>query len=181
MKRIYIEGKNNPELRASFVCLLQKELSRAMPRVVLGDGISQTVSKFRTAPLERGEERYLVVDSDEKITDRADLVRRVNGKCSQKNCKIEATEDNTFFMEQEVEAWILSQPEALRQRGVREGLPLHNIPSIEKPSAKLSEVYSRNGKTYHKTREFPAVFKLLDSEMLKAYSSEYKSLIEKLK
>ena len=181
MKRIYIEGKNNPGLRASFVSLLEKELTGAMPRVVMGDGISQTVSKFRTAPLEQGEERYLIVDSDEKICDRADLVRRVNAKCSQKNCKIEATEDNTFFMEQEVEAWILSQPEALKKRGVCKGLPLKNITSINKPSEKLSEIYSQNKKTYHKTKEFPIVFKLLDSSKLKDFSSEYMSLIEKLK
>ena len=180
MKRIYIEGKNNPNLRASYVGLLEKELAGAMPRVVLGDGISQTVSKFRTAPLEQGEERYLIVDSDERITDRADLVKRVNEKCSQKNCKLEATEENTFFMEQEVEAWILSQPEALKKRGVTKGLPLDNIPSIAKPSERLSELYSRNNKIYHKTKEFPAVFKLLDSNRLKAFSPEYKALIEKL-
>lgn len=181
MKRIYIEGKNNPGLRASFVTLLRQELTGVMPRVVMGDGISQTVSKFRTAPLEKDEERYLVVDSDEKIVDRVDLIKRVNNKCSQKNCKVDATKDNTFFMEQEVEAWILSQPEALKKRGVREGLPLSNISSIRKPSEKLAALYLQNKKTYHKTQEFPKVFKLLESSKLKAFSSEYQSLIEKLK
>ena len=111
-----------------------------IPKVIMGNGISETVSKFRTAPLEQGEERYLVVDSDEKIVNRADLVKRINNKCSPKNCKIEATEGNTFFMEQEVEAWILSQPEALKKRGIREGLPVNNIPFISKPSQKLSEL-----------------------------------------
>lgn len=181
MKRIYIEGKNNPNLRQAFCELLKRELSGTMPKIVLGDGISQTVSKFRTAPFEKNEERYLVVDSDEKITDRADLVKRVNEKCSQKNCKIKATEENTFFMEQEVEAWILSQPKALNKRGVKDGLPVKNITSISKPSEKLSEIYMRNKKTYHKTKEFPAVFKLLDSGKLKSFSSEYKNLINKLK
>lgn len=165
----------------AFSKLFEQELKGNMPQIILGDGISQTVDKFRTAPLVEDEERFLLVDSDEKITDRADLVKRVNEKCSQKNCKIEVTEDNTFFMEQEVEAWILSQPEALKQRKVTVGLPLNNIPSITKPSEKLSEIYSRNKKTYHKTKEFPLVFKLLDSNQLKAYSPEYKALIEKLK
>lgn len=181
MKRIYIEGKNNPGLRESFVTLLQKELSGSIPRVVLGDGISQTVSKFRTTPFEHNEERFLVVDSDEKITDRADLIKRVNTKCSQKNCKIEATEENTFFMEQEVEAWILSQPDALKTRKVTDGLPLTNISSISKPSDKLAELYKRNGRQYNKTKEFSIVFKQLDSTKLKAFSSEYKKLIDKLK
>lgn len=181
MKRIYIEGEKNSSLRMAFSKLFEQELKGNMPQIILGEGISQTVDKFRTSPLVKDEERYLLVDSDEKITDRADLVKRVNEKCKQKNCKIEATEDNTFFMEQEVEAWILSQPEALKKRGVSDGLPLKNIPSINKPSEKLSEIYSRNKKTYHKTKEFPLVFKLLDSNQLKDYSPEYKALIEKLK
>lgn len=181
MKRIYIEGKNNPGLRASFVGLLKKELSGTMPRVVLGDGISQTVSKFRTAPFEKDEERFLVVDSDEEITDRDDLIKRVNNKCSQKNCLIEVSADNTFFMEQEVEAWVLSQPEALKERSITNGLPLSNITSIPKPSEKLAEIYKKNGKQYNKTREFSSVFRYIDSAKLKDFSSEYKALIEKLK
>jgi len=180
MKKLYIEGKNNPNLRQAFSELLRKELQGNMPHIVLGDGISQTVSKFRTAPAEPGEERYLLVDSDEPITDRADLVGRVNEKCSQKNCKFEATEDNTFFMVQEVEAWILSQPQALKQRGVTQGLPVANIESIRKPSDMLTEIYRRNGKAYHKVKEFPRVFGLLDSTLLKTYSHEYESLIDKL-
>ena len=181
MKRIYIEGKNNTEIRSSFVGLLQKELSGTMPKVVMGNGISETVSKFRSAPLEMGEERLLVVDSDEKITDRDNLVKRINAKCNQKNCVVEATPENTFFMEQEVEAWILSQPDALKERKIFEGLPLSNITSISKPSEKLAEIYKKNCRTYNKTKEFSAVFKYIDSAKLKSYSPEYKALIEKLK
>ena len=118
----------------AFSKLFEQELKGNMPQIILGDGKNQTIDKFRTSPLVKGEERYLLVDSDEKITDKADVVERVNGKCKQKNCKIEATEDNTFFMEQEVEAWILSQPEALKKRKVIKGLPLNNIESISKTS-----------------------------------------------
>lgn len=181
MKRIYIEGKNNPELKASFVKLLEQELSGNMPKVVLGNGISQTVNKFRTAPFEDNEERLLLVDSDEQITDRNRLITDVNAKCSQANCKIEATSDNTFFMEQEVEAWILSQPEALKKRGITIGLPLSDITAIHKPSEMLEELYRRNGKRYNKTKEFASVFKHIKSTELSAYSNEYKALIDKLK
>ena len=84
-------------------------------------------------------------------------------------------------MVQEVEAWILSQPEALKERKVTKGLPLSNIESIKKPSERLAEIYEKNGKRYNKTREFSAVFKYIDSKKLKEFSSEYKALIDKLK
>lgn len=182
MKRVYIEGENNANLRKAFFELLKKELKGNMPRIVLGDGISQTVDKFRSTPIENGEERFLLIDSDEPLTNKADLVRRVNEeKCNQKNCIYEATVDNTFFMVQEVEAWILSQPDALKKRKITKGLPLNNIESIKKPSEKLAEIYKMNGKQYNKTREFSAVFKHIDSKKLKEFSSEYKALIDKLK
>ena len=182
MKRVYIEGENNANLRKAFSELLEQELKGEMPKIVLGDGISQTIDKFRSYPMEEGEERFLLIDSDEPLTDKADLVRRVNKeKCNQKNCINEATVDNTFFMVQEVEAWILSQPEALKERKVTKGLPLSNIESIKKPSERLAEIYEKNGKRYNKTREFSAVFKYIDSNKLKEFSSEYKALIDKLK
>lgn len=182
MKRVYIEGENNANLRKAFSELLEQELKGNMPKIVLGDGISQTIDKFRSYPMEEGEERFLLIDSDEPLTDKADLVRRVNKeKCNQKNCIYEATVNNTFFMVQEVEAWILSQPEALKKRKVTTGLPVQNIESIKKPSERIAEIYEKNGKQYNKTREFSAVFKYIDSNKLKEFSSEYKALIDKLK
>ena len=183
MKRIYIEGENNPELRKVFTNLLKQELGKNMPRIVLGDGISQTIDKFRKTPLENDEERFLLVDSDEPLNDKSDLVRGVNvEKCSEtKNCVYEATVDNTYFMVQEVEAWILSQPEVLKTFGVKKGLPVRNIESISKPSEELSKIYENNGKEYHKIKVFSRVFAILDSSKLKEFSSEYKALIDKLK
>lgn len=181
MKRIYIEGENDINIRKAFSDLFKTELGKNMPKIVMGCGISETVSKFRSTPLEQGKERFLLVDSDELLTDKADLVRRVNEKCSQKNLRIEATCDNTFFMVQEVEAWILSQPEALKQRKVIKGLPVPNITSIKKPSDKLASIYKQNGCEYHKVREFPKIFALLDSAQLKLFSPEYSALIEKLR
>lgn len=75
MKRVYIEGENNANLRKAFSELLEQELKGEMPKIVLGDGISQTVNKFRSAPLEKGEERFLLIDSDEPLNDKEDLVR----------------------------------------------------------------------------------------------------------
>lgn len=181
MKRIYIEGENNPILRMAFSKLFKQELDGKMPRIVLGDGISQTIDKFRTFPLEEGEERYLLVDSDEPLTNRKELIRKLNTeKCNGKNAIIEATDNNTFFMVQEVESWILSQPNALKRRGICKGLPIENVESIVKPSEKLLEIYSLNGKVYHKIKEFSKVFELLDSKKLKNDICEYRHLINAL-
>lgn len=179
MKKIYIEGENNPALRLAFSKLLEQEVKGKMPRIVLGNGISQTIDKFRTFPLEEGEERYLLIDSDEPLVDKVQLLSKVNEeKCNGKNIIIDARLDNTFFMVQEVEAWILSQPAALHKCGIVKGLPLSNIEQIQKPSEKLYVIYELNGKTYHKVKELSKVFAHLDSKQLKATCSEYHALIE---
>lgn len=181
MKKIFIEGENNPSLRTAFAKLLEQELKGMMPRIVLGNGISQTIDKFRTFPLEEGEERYLLVDSDEPLIDKEQLIFKVNNeKCNGKNAVVDARMDNTFFMVQEVEAWILSQPTALKRVGILKGLPVLNVECIEKPSERLFLIYSQNGKTYHKIREFPRIFGLLDSRQLKETCQEYCMLINAL-
>lgn len=179
MKKIYIEGENNPVLRAAFSKLLEQEFKGKMPRIVLGNGISQTIDKFRTFPLEDGEERYLLIDSDEPLIDKLQLISKVNEeKCNGKNAIVDADAKNTFFMVQEVEAWILSQPAALNKCGIVKGLPVSNIEQIKKPSEKLYAIYELNGKTYHKIKELSKVFMHLDSKQLKTTCQEYRALIE---
>ena len=57
MKRIYIEGEKNSSLRMAFSKLFEQELKGNMPQIILGEGINQTVDKFRTSPLVKDEER----------------------------------------------------------------------------------------------------------------------------
>ena len=64
MKKLYIEGDNNPDLRMAFSKLLEQELKNGMPKIVMGEGKSQTIQKFMTAPKKENEERFLLVDSD---------------------------------------------------------------------------------------------------------------------
>ena len=181
MKKLYIEGDNNPDLRMAFSKLLEQELKDGMPRIVMGDGKSQTIHKFMTAPKEEDEERFLLVDSDAPMENKQMLLDDIKSTHVYKNVVFEVSEENTFFMIQEVEAWILSQPEALKERGIKKGLPLNGIEYISKPSEKLSEIYKQNGKQYHKVREFSKIFKLLRSSELSGYSNEYKQLVERLK
>ena len=71
-KVIYIEGTqdlDNGDLRLAFAKLLEKELKGKMPRIVMGNGKGQTVDKFQSTPLQKGEDRYVLVDSDASVGD----------------------------------------------------------------------------------------------------------------
>ena len=106
MKKLYIEGDNNPDLRMAFSKLLEQELKDGMPRIVMGDGKSQTIHKFMTAPKEEDEERFLLVDSDAPMENKQMLLDDIKSTHVYKNVVFEVSEENTFFMIQEVEAWI---------------------------------------------------------------------------
>ena len=83
------------------------------------DGIEQTVDKFCKTPMDQDEERYLLVDSDRFISSipaKKDICNRFNK--ARANRKIDSSVENTFFMVQEAEAWILSQPDVLSSVGI---------------------------------------------------------------
>lgn len=183
---LYIEGStdtDNGNLRKAFSKLLSNELKQCMPRIKMGDGIEQTVDKFCKTPMDQDEERYLLVDSDRFISSipaKKDICNRFNK--ARVNRKIDSSVENTFFMVQEAEAWILSQPDVLSSVGINiQNISVSNVEQIEKPSQKLAELYKKNDKVYSKVREFVKVFCLLDSQKLKETHSEYRDLIEKLK
>lgn len=186
MKKLYIEGTNateNGNLRAAFSKLLEKELKGNMPRIVMGDGISTTVDKFSTSPAERGEERFLLVDSDAPMPeDKQNLIEKLKAQHPDTPIVVEPNVDNSYFMVQEAEAWLMSQPDVLKQRGVNEKyLPKRPIQAVQKPSEKLYEAYAKSGKAYHKVSEFSRAFPLLDTAKLKETFPEFKKLIDKLK
>ncbi len=180
-KVIYIEGTSetdNGSLRKAFSDLLRKELNGDMPKIIMGDGKNQTIDKFHSTPV--GEEkRYLLFDSDKVNPDKFILCKTINDE--KPNRKIDATPDNTFLMIQEVEAWILSQPEILSQRGVNvSNLNIANVENVSKPSRFLSDLYQKSHLTYTKVREFVRVFPKLDTSKLKEDCPEFKALIETL-
>lgn len=184
-KVLYIEGtpeQENGDLRKAFNLLLSKELKGTMPRIVMGNGKRQTIDKFQMAPLQKGETRFLLLDSDcslPKIESRKEY-QKFNDSCPKR--LIDSSPDNTFFMIQEVETWILSQPDALISMGLkRVNIPGGNITDIANPSDLLARIYKENGKEYHKVRDFVKVFPRLNTQALKVRFPDFESLITALK
>lgn len=183
MTTIYIEGSSdtdNGNLRKAFSLLFEKELLGCMPHIIMGDGKNQTVDKFHSTPLKPNEVRFLLFDSDEASPDKAAICMAFNN--AKPNRKIDANKENTYLMIQEVEAWILSQPQILSNVGVKcSGFKVQDVESISKPSEKLGELYKKSGKVYTKVREFVKIFPLLDSALLRQSCQEYDMLIKCLK
>lgn len=179
MKTIYIEGSSetdNGNLRKAFSCLFEKELSGNMPRIIMGDGKDQTIDKFHSTPVKPGERRFLLFDSDKAMPNKQLICQEYND--AKPNRKVDATADNTFLMIQEVEAWILSQPDVLSAAGIdMSKFKIPDVETISKPSEKLKELYKHSNKVYTKVSEFVKIFPQLDSSRLKSSCPEYKSLI----
>jgi len=180
-KVLYIEGtsdSDNGSLRKAFTSLLEKELAGKMPHVIMGDGISQTVDKFMSKPLLPNERRYLLIDSDQLLTEdvRSSIMNHFND--GKPNKKQDVDKTNTFFMVQEAEAWILSQPDILEKAGVSTAsMPKKDVVEIAKPSVELARLYKNSQKEYHKVIDFVKVFPLLDSQKLRLCFEEYDRLI----
>lgn len=184
-KVLYIEGttcQENGSLRKSFYLLLNKSLGKNMPRIIMGDGKTQAVDKFHTTPVKDDEKRFLLVDSDEPCTNKQSLVDGLNKQRIPEQRKVTATVDNTFFMIQEAETWIMSQPNVLKQQRIKtELLPKRPLKDVSDPSDVLADIYRKSGKEYHKVRDFIKLFPYLDAEKLEEFSSEYKALVNALK
>lgn len=184
MKKLYIEGTadtDNGSLKIAFARFLEKELKGNLPRIVMGDGRSQTIAKFCATPLMQGEERFLLVDSDKFPFDRSEEFRQFMEAIP--NVVTKCTDDNTFFMIQEVESWILSQPDVLkRQVGIN--VPEHPtayLLSMHKPSEQLQKHYKSQHKNYHKVSEFIKILPQIDTKKLSDDFEDFKNLIAALK
>ena len=182
MKTLFIEGSSdtdNGNLREAFSKLLSKELKGKMPKIIMGGGKNQTVDKFHSTFRKQNDEFILMFDSDMQNPDKQAICNDFNSK--KPNRKNDCTTDNTFLMIQEVEAWILSQPEVLESAGIdMSKFNCTNVESIRKPCEKLAELYKKSGKTYTKVNEFAKIFPKLDTSKLKQTSSEFKALIDAL-
>ncbi len=184
-KTLYVEGSpdlENGDLRKAFSILLAKELGGVMPRIVMGKGKQQTVDKFLTTPMSNNEVRFLLVDSDKEMPGKNDRKEYGEFNASKPNRVMDSDSANTFFMIQEAETWILSQPDVLKKEGLKKmSYNRTDLTRIPNPSDLVGRIYKENGRTYHKVRDFSRLFPLLDTGKLKVTFTDFADLIKALK
>ncbi len=89
---------------------------------------------------------------------------------------------NTFFMIQEAETWILSQPDVLKKEGLKNlSYNRTDLTRISNPSDLVGRIYKDNGRNYHKVRDFIRLFPPLDAGKLTSTFTDFTDLIEALK
>ncbi len=174
-KVLIIEGakdESNGILRQGFNRLLSRKLKGSMPRIIMGEGKSQTIRKFKNY---RPGKPFLLIDLDKPE--------------SQKNKDIEKNElirDSkfVFFMVQEMEAWFLSQPEVLDSfynEKIR-NIPDRPAKDIPNPSDLLYRITKNTPKgKYHKVAHAVELLQRLDADKLINEFVDFKNLIETLK
>ncbi len=175
-KLLFIEGtadRSNGILRQGFHKLLKQLLAGKMPRIIMGNGKTQVITKFKKNTLSPFSYLLIDLDADEKQKQQA-LV----------NYELKENEAVVFFMIQEMEAWFISQPQILDKyykTPISAKLPNTNPKKIANPVAVLEKVTrdTQKGK-YHKVKHGTALLELLDAHLLKNSFNEFNQLITRI-
>ena len=171
--RLFIEGTrdtSNGDLREGFRKLLEKKVWGAMPRISMGDGKKQTIDKFL-----HSDHAKMLCDLDNPPEHvEADL--REHGLL---DCR-----DKVFYMIQEMEAWILSQPDVLDKfycEEVSSRIPKKHSMLTAESDKELQNITrnSRKGK-YHKVRHGAQLLQMLDAGRLYDEFTDFKRLVDEL-
>ena len=173
---LFVEGSantSNGNLRLGINKLLAQVLRGKMPKIIMGEGRSQTVRKFKNS---HEDFNLLLIDSDCREDE-------LPVTCQQLQIEYD---QNTFFMIQEMEAWFISQKPILEKyynKQVVTAIKKLGAPkSITKPSKEL-----RKYTTNHKKREYEKVkhatdllLRLNASQLMKDFP-EFKRLVERIR
>ncbi len=162
-KILFVEGTrdlSNGDLRRGFHKLLKQVLEGRMPRLVMGDSASRTIDKFRNN--RTGHEALLLIDLDNHPEQRSAVLSSL---------ELQPHSSRSFFMVQEMEAWFLSQGQALDQFYGKDfsSKVVSKLPrAISKPSQKLMQITRNSDKgKYHKVRHGSLLLELLDAQKLR--------------
>ncbi len=206
---IYVEGgvlpndsldvqtiDNSEKLRESFHNLLSQIIDNKLFNLVIEMGASYTnAAKFFKAAIEKHSNQLLIIDLDAPKSQKVEKLKELD---------LQKYNEFVFFMVQEMEAWILSQPEIIdrylsekyhRER-CSEKLYEHNLlinrhpEDINNPSDVLQIIMKRyftvvkrgqkKKKGYGKLKDAPDLLKKLDGETLKQTFSDLSNLYNKL-
>lgn len=173
---LLIEGTtndNNGDLKRGFNKLLSQKLSGKMPRIIMGDGKSMVIRKFKK--LNKPNEKLLLIDLDKVESEKAKDLKKY---------QLELEKEFVFYMIQEMEAWFLSQPEildAFYKTDISAKIPKKRPQAIKNPDRELIKYTKKTSKgAYHKVNHGTQLLELLDAEKLTQDFSEFAELIEKL-
>jgi len=205
---IYIEGgvlphentdvqtlNNSQKLRESFHLLFSQITDTKNFNLIVeqGSGITQTVNFFKLDII--SEDKILLIDLDASKEHRSEKIKDIG---------LENKKESVFFMVQEMEAWILSQPDkiddsfSLKYKRERNGEKIKDDnlligmhpEDIYKPSKVLQTILKRyfshvkrgkvKKKEYGKLKDAPELIALLDANELKRIFSDVAELGKKL-
>lgn len=176
-KKLFIEGTSddsNGNLRIGFGLLLSKKLSGRMPDIVLGGGKHNCIGKFR-AFTRTSNNAYLLIDLDNPIDQKGNEILALN---------LSSSENELFFMVQEMEAWFLSQPDVLSRyyKVDLSGKIKGSVLDIEKPCKKMIDIIKKytSKKTYHKVSDGAKLLAELNLDKLIRDFDDVQKLIDKL-
>lgn len=172
--KLIIEGTadtKNGDLRKGFNKLLGKKLNSRMPRIIMGDGKSQAIDKFRNS-----DDSLLLCDLDGPENIRAkEIIAH----------ELETESNSVFFMIQEMEAWFISQPEILEKfyhLNLKGKIPQKPAIEFANPAEQLQKWthgVQKKGE-YHKVKHGATLLEMLDADRLMRDFVDFKTLINKL-
>jgi hypothetical protein len=174
-KVIIIEGAkdtNNGDLREGFNKLFSQDLQGTMPRIIMGEGKTQAINKFRNLA---GATLFCDLDSTNEEDIEKDLA--IYNLLDRKTA--------VFYMIAEMEALFISQPNVLDEfygEKISLKIPKKHAKQFSNPDEYLQGLTKHTKKgTYHKVRHGVELLKRLNAVQLKKDFPEYASLIECLR
>ncbi len=150
-----------------------------MPRIIMGNGVSETMNKFNNA--KHVPFKAAVIDLDGK----GSSISQGNydlAKAAKRNLHNIKSDDAVYFMVQQMEAWFLSQPEILKEYFRTEiNIPFDHPSKIENPDIELKSMTRHlKSKSYHKVRDGSRLLPKLDLSKLESSFEDVNGLVTKL-
>ncbi|HFA48362.1 MAG TPA: DUF4276 family protein, partial [Bacteroidetes bacterium] len=165
--------RSNGTLSQGFHKLIKQLLEGNMPRIIMGNGKSQAINKFKKNKL--SDLSYLLIDLDDEEKQKETQLTELD---------LKDQEDIVFFMIQEMEAWFISQPKILDQyykEKISTKLPKTNPKKIKDPVAILENLTRKTKKgKYHKVRHGTSLLELLNAGDLKSSFEEFNRMVSEI-